>query len=505
MRVFSVVVILISCATMAAILVVGGHPTTRKIHFAGATIGAMAGVWSYLGLRAGHPYTPFHNTAFGLPAAFAVTTGYFFWGPLSVVVLLIPFGSFIFSIHRSLASALIVSGFAFVSHFVISMLTTLEVIPDYSAIRPIAMDKTGQLATILIVQGIFIVTFVTARASHKATRDALEELRRTVRTLSLRDQLLSEAQGELARALMIGGQGKYTNARLGSYKLGEVLGRGAMGEVYEAVHVETEWRAAVKVLRADALTSPQRVLRFLRELEMIATIESPHVVRVLEVSSLEDGLPYLAMERLEGQVLSQYLQERPRLKFDEVLEMVRQVSRGLRAAHEQGILHRDIKPQNIFLTRGKRWTVLDFGIAKLADADADMTQGGVIGTPEYMSPEQARGEELDSTSDLYSLAVVAYRSLTGRLPVPAGSSAAVLRRVATGKPQRPQGLEDHAADIIGVLAIAMAQRPADRFADGKAFAGALRQAGKGALSDELRKRALRLDTFHTAGTQSSTS
>jgi len=495
MRAFAGVVVAIGVSVFFAVPFIGGDPTAGKIHMAGAVVGGIGALWSYLRLRAGHPYTSFQNTTFGLAGIFAVSTGYFYWGPLSAVLLLLPFGAFIFSTHRSLASALIVCGVAYTTHFVVSMLMIYGVIADNSIIQPVAVGRTSQTIILVIVQGINIAAFIVARGAHKSTHDAVEQLRRAVRALSLRDQLLSEAKDELARALMIGGAGKYTGAQLGNYKLGEVLGRGAMGEVYDAVHAKDESVAAVKVLHPEVLASPQHVLRFLRELEMIATIESPHVVRVLEVASLDNGLPYLAMERLNGVVLSQHLQERGRLKVDEVVAMIRQVGRGLQAAHAQGILHRDIKPQNIFLTDEGNWTVLDFGVAKLLDAEATMTQGRVVGTPAYMSPEQARGEELDRESDLYSLAVVAYRALVGRSPVSGGKAAEVLGRVATGKPRRPRGLGEHSVDVEAVFAIAMAKRPADRFPDGETFAAALSKAGTGNLNDKLRRRSIGLDTF----------
>ncbi len=183
-----------------------------------------------------------------------------------------------------------------------------------------------------LIQLVLIAAFVMARASRRATLSAVTDYERVVRALAQREALLHEARQDLERALQLGGVGRFTGQTLGSFRLGSILGRGSMGEVYEAVRITTGEPAAVKLLQPASMGNPAYLMRFLREVEVAATIEVPHVVRVLEFGNASAPMPYLAMERLRGQDLAQILREQRRLKSEQVIELVDQAGRGITAA-----------------------------------------------------------------------------------------------------------------------------------------------------------------------------
>jgi serine/threonine-protein kinase len=349
-------------------------------------------------------------------------------------------------------------------------------------IAPIALRD--QIIVQTLVQFVMLATFVTARMSRRTALVAVGELERAVRVAAHREALLLEAREELERALR-SGRGRFTGQTISGYELGAVIGRGAMGEVYEAIH-PTAGRVAIKLLSQASLNNPNHVLRFLRELRTAAGIESPNVVKVIEVG--ESPVPYLIMERLEGQTLGEILRTKRALSTTEVVALIAQIGAGITAAASAGIVHRDLKPQNLFSHRGD-WKVLDFGVARAIDAGDTLTAGHVVGTPSYMAPEQASGGTVDHCTDLYALAAIAYRSLTGHPPYAGGEIAETLYRVVHQRPRRPTELSPNLhADIDLVLAIGLAKRPSDRFAAASDFAGALAEALEGRLSPMLRSR-----------------
>ncbi len=192
------------------------------------------------------------------------------------------------------------------------------------------------------------------------------------------------------------------------------------------------------------------------------------------------ALPYIAMERLAGQDLGELIKERPVRDAREVAAIVQAVAAGLDAAHDAGVVHRDLKPANLFRATGDgavTWKILDFGVSKLAAAEATLTSGQLIGTPGYMAPEQARGDAVDRRADVYSLGVVAYRLLTGRPAVVPGDVPAMIHEVVYRMPPAPSTIGAVAAGVEAVLAVALAKAPGDRFATAgelaRAFAGAV--------------------------------
>jgi serine/threonine-protein kinase len=208
----------------------------------------------------------------------------------------------------------------------------------------------------------------------------------------------------------------------GRWKIETVLGTGGMGSVYRAEHVHVGRKAAVKVLHADLSRNPPERERFRREARVASRLRSPHVVEVLDFGEDAAGRPYLVMELLEGEPLRAVLDREHRLAPQRVVRLLRQLLDGLGAAHAEGIVHRDLKPENLWLSGAgdeELLRVLDFGIAKWSDTRGDVTRtqaGLVVGTPEYLSPEQAVGGEVDRRADLYAAGILAFVMLTGRHP-----------------------------------------------------------------------------------------
>ena len=215
----------------------------------------------------------------------------------------------------------------------------------------------------------------------------------------------------------------------GKYRLERLIGRGGMGSVWAARHLQLDTLVAVKFIDSVSDTKDARV-RFEREARAAAQLRSPHVVQILDHGIDDDERPYIAMELLEGEDLGERLRRTPRLSLQATATIVTQAAKALRRAHDGGVIHRDLKPGNIFLARfddDEVVKLLDFGVAKLRYNElapgVQMTQTGVIfGSPSYMSPEQARGNRvIDHRTDLWSLAVIVFRCITGSKPFEAGS------------------------------------------------------------------------------------
>ncbi|HEU4389204.1 MAG TPA: serine/threonine-protein kinase, partial [Blastocatellia bacterium] len=209
----------------------------------------------------------------------------------------------------------------------------------------------------------------------------------------------------------------------GRYRLLARLGNGGMGVVYKALHVRMNRLAAVKIMTSDLCRNSEFVARFHREAEMASYLDHPNAVAAYDFGEAEDGLLYLAMRFIDGQTLASIIDHAGALGLERAARIIRQIAAALDAAQRVGLIHRDLKPQNVMVSwrAGQSdWVeVVDFGAAKLVRVDPrlDLTRSGfVLGTPDYMSPEQVSGQELDSRSDLYSLGVLAYEMITGALP-----------------------------------------------------------------------------------------
>jgi serine/threonine-protein kinase len=269
------------------------------------------------------------------------------------------------------------------------------------------------------------------------------------------------------------------------YKILRRIGEGGMGAVYEAEHVVIGRKVAVKVLHANVAEQQESVTRFEREAQAAARIGNDHILDVLDVGSLPSGARYMVCEFLEGETLAARLKQRRALEPQEVLPMALQLLNGLGAAHAAGVVHRDLKPDNIFLLRQKAgWTdfvkIIDFGISKFqamaGDSGMRMTATGIVmGTSYYLSPEQARGTpEADHRSDLYTVGVILYELVTGQLPFSAASFNDLLFKIVLEKPKPPKVVVPAIDDAFSDLILKAMERDRDyRFQSAQEFAVAL--------------------------------
>ncbi len=230
---------------------------------------------------------------------------------------------------------------------------------------------------------------------------------------------------------------------IGRYQVAESVGFGAMGAVYKAFDPLIKRTLAIKTIRLDIpRQSPQYksfIDRFYHEARISGTLSHPNIVTLFDIGE-ENGLPYLAMEFVEGETIASLLERGVRFKPEKVIGLVSQVASAIDYAHSKGVIHRDIKPSNLILSEGERVKVTDFGIAKLIDAE--MTQSGtLLGTPSYMSPEQAMGEKLDGRSDIFSLGVCAFEMLAGEQPFPGNNVTSILYKLVHVEPIQPANLE----------------------------------------------------------------
>lgn len=269
--------------------------------------------------------------------------------------------------------------------------------------------------------------------------------------------------------------------RLGDYRVLSVLGQGGMGLVFRAHDERLERQVAIKVMRPTLARDPQARSRFLREAQAVAAIEHDHVIGVYQAGEVNET-PFFTMPLLQGESLKTRLNRGDRLGEQASLKIAWQVAVALAAAHASGVLHRDIKPDNIWLdARTGRVKVLDFGLARVASADLELTQvGAVLGTPLYMSPEQARGEELDARSDLYSLGAVLFHMLTGRPVVSGPSVPAILLAIASEAPVPLGSLAQDAGPgvarlVARLLSKSRESRPASATEAAKRIRKALKQ------------------------------
>jgi serine/threonine-protein kinase len=353
------------------------------------------------------------------------------------------------------------------------------------------LPRVTAIAATLFVLATYVLAYHSALTVRQASLRAIEQLQHATRLASKREALMEELRADLEHALRVGGPGRYTDQVIGDYRLGIVLGRGAIGEVYAATHVDTGAPAAVKVLRREQLSDRTQLARFTREIRAVMAIDSPHVVRVLAASEADAAVPHLAMELLHGRTLGEQLRDGPRLAFDATRELVRQVADGIDAARAAGIVHRDLKPQNLLETSDGTWKILDFGVAALLDdGNGSLTRGEAVGTPQYMSPEQAQGHAVDHRADLYALAAITYRCLTGHYATPGQSDVpALLYAVVHRMPRRPSALAELPADVDRWFALALAKAPGDRFSSGTELAAEFADAVQGRLAPSLRRRA----------------
>ena len=260
----------------------------------------------------------------------------------------------------------------------------------------------------------------------------------------------------------------------GRYRLEKRLGEGGMGTIFSARDERLDREVALKLISADRFMRPEARLRFEREARTVAKIQHPRVISIFDSGELQDGSAFIVMELLRGLDLAELLAAWGPGSPRQVALLLRQAASALQAAHDAGVIHRDVKPANLFLSNAPEGSpegsppffakVLDFGLAKSMDLDRSLTQAGmVVGTPQYMSPEQLKGQAVDARSDLYSLATVAFEALTGHKPVPGDSAVEVMSNILRKEPRLvSQFLEGAPPALDAAFTLALAKRPEER-------------------------------------------
>ncbi|RKH55845.1 serine/threonine protein kinase [Corallococcus llansteffanensis] len=266
-----------------------------------------------------------------------------------------------------------------------------------------------------------------------------------------------------------------------TYEIGAVLGKGGMGAVFLARHLRLPGKqVAIKVLHGAESLSKEVAVRFRREAEIASRLGHPNIVEVLDFDTLEDGTPFMVMEYLRGESLSRRLRRQKQLPLEDVFAISRQMGAALQAAHRAGVVHRDLKPGNVFLVPteaggvvGERVKLLDFGISKLIDSRTVQTLDSVLmGTPQYMAPEQAMGHnsDVDSRTDLFSFGCMIYEMLAGRPPYSGDNVAELIYQIVHVEPEPLLSLAPGTPPRVATaISRAMAKRPGDRYPDVGAF------------------------------------
>ncbi|HEV7676831.1 MAG TPA: serine/threonine-protein kinase, partial [Candidatus Angelobacter sp.] len=253
---------------------------------------------------------------------------------------------------------------------------------------------------------------------------------------------------------------------VGRYEITGELGRGAMGVVYKALDPTIGRTVALKTMRLDVhgLDAQEMVRRFQNEARAAGVLNHPNIVTIYDAGQ-QDGIFYIAMEFIEGTTLHELLAEKRVLATDEVLQLTRQICRGLDYAHSNGIVHRDIKPANIMITGNGTVKIMDFGIAK---SGGQVTNTGqVLGTPNYMAPEQVKGRQLDGRSDLFSLGVILYEMLTGEKPFVGQNVTTIIYKIVNENPITPRDLDVTVhPGLSAIVTKALAKAPDDRYQTG---------------------------------------
>jgi predicted Ser/Thr protein kinase len=260
---------------------------------------------------------------------------------------------------------------------------------------------------------------------------------------------------------------------IGNYRVERELGRGGMGVVYRATEIATGEAVALKVLSREFALEPDYVKRFKRETEALDRLDHPNIVRVFRVGEHE-GLHYYAMDFVEGRSLGAMLSGGDRLGVERALDLAIEVATALGHAHKAGIIHRDIKPGNILLDREGKPKLTDFGIARLTYATRMTRTGDIVGTPEYMSPEQAKGSAVDAPSDVYSLGVVLYELLTGKVPFEGATALEIIKKHQYEQPANIRELNRAVHDGLARVVMKMlAKEPKERYKSAEQVATAL--------------------------------
>ena len=450
---------------------IGGDPRTRLAFVLGAVLMSACNCGLFYLTSKAERYNERWEGILWVVSASAFQPAIAYFGPFSAVVMVNVLAIMFVALGRRHTTARATAAVCIVGQLVIGVPTMFHLWRDVGVLSSEQAARSQLYTAEILILAFMFSSYALARWARTANARALADLQSALRVIGDREQALAEVNDAEARQKRAA-EGRWTDQQLGGYKLGVVLGRGAMGEVYEAIGPQNQ-PAAVKLLDARATASPGLVDRFHREMDIAKRLESPHIVKVFSVSPPDAPVPYIAMEKLDGTDLATRLRSEVRLPADELVLLVDQVARGLEVARLAGVVHRDLKPHNLFQHQRATWKILDFGVSKFMDSEGTLTGEGIVGTPQYMAPEQASGGDVTHLADVYGLGAIAYRCLTGRSPFKGKDLAQLVYQVVHSPPERPSTFSRISESVEAVLAVAMAKDPRRRFPTALAFAKAL--------------------------------
>jgi serine/threonine-protein kinase len=442
------------------------------------------------------------STVIGATLVLLVLGSCLYFGVIGGPAIILPALVYYYGLGNSKSRRRWVAGIAIGGEALLTLLAAAGIVPPTGMIPALAILRGDYI----LLSGFSIVTLLMATywlssLSRRSTLLAMAELERARRDIQQRDALLDEARDDFDRVVGRARMGRMTGRIIDGFQLGSVIGRGAMGDVYVATAQASGQKVAFKVLHPHLSESKDQVTRFFREAQITAGLDSPHIPKLYASGTATDGAPYLALELLHGQDLAGDLRQRTSLSLEEIDFLVEQVCRALHAAHQAGVIHRDVKPQNLFLTLEPEvgWKVLDFGVSMITSGTGTLTQGAAVGTPAYMAPEQALSTGIDERADVFSLGAVVYRALTGRPAFSGTSNAAIVFAAIRHQPIRPGELVELAPDIDAFIALSLAKKANLRVGSAKEFASSWKAAREHRLSAEQRTAAQLLLRAHPWG------
>ena len=478
MRVFHTFGILAPLTAIALSFVIGANPFARKIFWAGAAVMSLANVGLVWLASKPERWQPRRVGALWIVAtAGGVPPMYYYFGPFSAIVMVAIMGIMIIALGRSRWISLSIAAICIGSHVLLAIPIIAGWLDDVGLLSSIVAERVQLVIAEALIVAFMSSAYLLGRWARRTNTSAISELQNAMQVIGDQQQALAEVKDDVARQKHAD-EGRWTGQVMGQFKIGLVLGRGAMGDVYEAVGADGR-SIAIKLLNTRSTASTALIDRFHREMDVAARLQSPHIVRVIELSPPDAPVPFIAMERLYGTDLATRLRTVPRMPTDELAVLLDQVARGLEVARIAGVIHRDLKPHNLFHHEGAVWKILDFGVSKLAGSEGTLTGEGVVGTPQYMAPEQASGGQVTHLADVYALGAIAYRCLTGRSPFKGKDLAELVYQVVHQPPLRPGVLGKVSSQIEDVLAVAMAKDPRRRFPSAMSFAQAFAGARRG--------------------------
>ena len=470
--------ILVLCAAAASSTrTLGGTALARRLFVAGLIVNVAVGVWMGWTARTAQMTAKQAALAWFIISGGACTA-IVFYGAFSPVGLMVAvFAVFFVGMRGERTVAIMV--YAILASFHAALVTALAGgrFRELGVLPYAASDGRDVAVTELLIELVLFAALIVAGAIRRSMVSAVRDLEEQARTTGRHELMLEDARRAFEAALRATGGGRFSHQLVGAYRLGGLLGEGAMGEVYHAIDTRTGGAAAVKLLRRSVMEDRGIVQRFLTEARIVRSLHTDHVARVLETAEADAALPYIAMERLHGCDLRKHVTDHPdgRLPLAEADDLLRQIARGIDALHRAGVVHRDLKPSNLFRTDAGTWKILDFGVSKVLGEHT--AENAIVGTPNFMSPEQATRGAVDGRADIFALGAILYYAITGRLAFDGETLAQIALRVAHHEPPPPGALVSGIpAGVDAAVMTALAKRPRDRFATAAAFSEAFGDA-----------------------------